>query len=73
MELSSEQIEFVEDRPGHDLRYALDSSKLRHEMNWSESKNFNDGLDETIDWYLNNSDWWSGLGSNILESTPWKN
>ena len=73
MELSSEQIEFVEDRPGHDLRYALDSSKLRHEMNWSESKNFNDGLDETIDWYLNNSDWWNGLGSNILESTPWKN
>ena len=42
-------------------------------MNWSESKNFNDGLDESIDWYLNNSDWWSGLGSNILESTPWKN
>lgn len=73
MELSSEQIQFVEDRPGHDLRYGLDSSKLRRETNWSESKNFNDGLDETIDWYLSNVDWWSEIASNTLESTPWKN
>jgi len=73
MELSTEQIQFVEDRPGHDLRYALDSSKLRHEMNWSESRNFDDGLDETIDWYVKNFDWWSQITSNTLESTPWKN
>ena len=73
MDLSTDLIEFVDDRPGHDLRYGLDSSKLRNELGWSESRTFDDGLDQTIDWYLNNTDWWSGISSHALSTTPWKN
>ncbi len=73
MDCSLDLIEFVEDRPGHDDRYALDSSKIRNELNWSESKNFEDGLQITIDWYLNNAEWYKGLSSDIFKPTPWKN
>ncbi len=73
MDCSLDLIEFVEDRPGHDDRYALDSSKIREELNWSESKNFEDGLQNTIDWYLNNDEWSKGLSSDVFKSTPWKN
>ena len=73
MNKSEDLIEFVEDRPGHDDRYALDSSKIREELNWSESKNFEDGLQNTIDWYLNNDEWSKGLSSDVFKSTPWKN
>ena len=66
-------IEYVDDRPGHDLRYALDSTKIRHELNWSESITFDDGLEKTIDWYLNNRNWWDKISSNTLNHTPWKN
>jgi dTDP-glucose 4,6-dehydratase len=49
----------VPDRPGHDLRYAIDSSKLRRELGWTPSySDFGAGLDATIDWYRNNEDWW---------------
>tara|TARA_Y100000996_G_scaffold213111_1_gene167416 strand:- start:574 stop:1560 length:987 start_codon:yes stop_codon:yes gene_type:complete len=73
MDCSLDLIEFVEDRPGHDDRYALDSSKIRNELNWSESKNFEDGLQITIDWYLNNAEWYKGLSSDVFKPTPWKN
>jgi len=73
MNLSSDLIEFVDDRPGHDLRYSLNSSKIRNELNWSESRNFEDGIIETIDWYLNNNDWWNEISPDTLKSTPWKN
>ena len=73
MDCSLDLIEFVEDRPGHDDRYALDSSKIREELNWSESKNFEDGLQNTIDWYLNNDEWSKELSSDVFKSTPWKN
>mgnify|MGYP001168971495 CR=1 FL=1 len=73
MQLSLEKITFVDDRPGHDLRYALDSTKIRHELNWSESITFDDGLEKTIDWYLNNRNWWDKISSNTLNHTPWKN
>mgnify|MGYP001323879300 CR=1 FL=1 len=73
MDCSLDLIEFVEDRPGHDDRYALDSSKIREELNWSESKNFEDGLQITIDWYLNNAEWYKGLSSDVFKPTPWKN
>ncbi len=73
MDCSLDLIEFVEDRPGHDNRYALDSSKIRKELNWSESMNFEDGLQITIDWYLNNDAWCRGLSSDVFKSTPWKN
>lgn len=50
-------IKFVSDRPGHDLRYAIDSSKAERELNWDRTYNFEDGIKETVDWYLNNQEW----------------
>jgi len=47
----------VKDRAGHDLRYAIDSSKLQHELNWTPSLQFEEGLEKTIDWYLENEAW----------------
>ena len=66
-------IKSVEDRPGHDFRYSLDSSKVRSELNWSENTNFDDGLKKTVDWYLSNPAWWQNISQDILKHTPWKN
>ena len=66
-------IKSVEDRPGHDFRYSLDSSKVRSELNWSENTNFDEGLKKTVDWYLSNPRWWQNISQDILKSTPWKN
>ncbi|MGI0073224.1 MAG: dTDP-glucose 4,6-dehydratase [Nitrosotalea sp.] len=66
-------IYFVEDRPGHDLRYGLDSTKLRNEMGWKPKRKFDDDLQDTITWYLQNSSWWKELAtSEMLHPTPWK-
>jgi len=54
---SEKLITFVKDRPGHDLRYAIDASKINKELGWLPSVTFEEGLSKTIDWYLNNSDW----------------
>lgn len=54
---SKELISFVKDRPGHDLRYAIDFSKLKTELNWSPSISLREGLKLTIEWYLNNAKW----------------
>ena len=54
---SEDLIEFVADRKGHDLRYAIDSSKVEKELGWTRTYTFEDGIKETIDWYLNNQDW----------------
>ena len=51
-------IEFVTDRPGHDLRYAIDSSKLQAELGWRPTVTFEEGLARTVDWYLANESWW---------------
>ena len=51
-------IEFVTDRPGHDLRYAIDSSKLQAELGWRPNVTFEEGLARTVDWYLANESWW---------------
>lgn len=57
-ELESEQlIRFVTDRAGHDLRYAIDANKLKTELGWSPSITFEEGLEKTVDWYLNNQAW----------------
>ena len=53
----SSQITFVEDRPGHDFRYALNTDLIRNELGWEPKINFKYGLEKTIDWYLNNKDW----------------
>ena len=66
-------IKSVEDRPGHDFRYSLDSSKVRSELNWSENTNFDEGLKKTVDWYLSNPAWWQNISQDILKHTPWKN
>ena len=50
-------ITYVTDRPGHDLRYAIDSSKVERELNWNRTYTFEEGIKETIDWYVNNTDW----------------
>jgi len=50
-------IQFVKDRLGHDFRYAIDSSKIQNELGWKPLYNFKDGLDETVKWYLSNSEW----------------
>ncbi len=54
-------IDFVADRPGHDLRYAIDSSRIRDELGWTPSRTFTEGLADTVDWYLANVDWWEPL------------
>ena len=54
-------ISFVADRPGHDLRYAVDSSKIRRELGWSPCETFETGLRGTIAWYLDNASWWQGI------------
>jgi len=54
----SRLIEFVTDRPGHDLRYAIDASKIRSELGWQPSESFESGLRKTVRWYLDNRRWW---------------
>jgi dTDP-glucose 4,6-dehydratase len=54
-------IKFVKDRAGHDRRYAIDSSKIRSELGWEPSVSFEQGIDQTIDWYLNNAEWMAGV------------
>jgi dTDP-glucose 4,6-dehydratase len=65
---SEKLITFVKDRPGHDLRYAIDASKLNRELGWRPSVNFEDGLSKTIDWYLNNKDWLENVASGSYQN-----
>jgi dTDP-glucose 4,6-dehydratase len=54
----ADQITFVADRPGHDHRYAIDASKLQRELGWGPTVSFEDGIDQTVRWYLANEAWW---------------
>ncbi|MGR3316356.1 dTDP-glucose 4,6-dehydratase [Roseovarius indicus] len=56
-------IEFVADRPGHDLRYAIDPTRIREELGWRPSVTLEQGLERTVQWYLDNEDWWRALQS----------
>lgn len=58
---SEQLITYVKDRPGHDLRYAIDASKLNKELGWKPSVTFEQGLSITIDWYLNNQEWLTNI------------
>ena len=58
---SEDLIEFVKDRPGHDRRYAIDSTKIQNELGWKPEYEFEQALPETIDWYLNNKNWWERI------------
>ncbi len=65
---SSEQlITYVKDRPGHDLRYAIDASKINKELGWSPSVTFEEGLSKTIDWYLDNEEWLNNVTSGAYQ------
>ena len=55
----SDLITYVTDRPGHDIRYAIDASKIADELNWQPEETFASGIRKTVEWYLHNSDWWS--------------
>jgi len=59
--LYREQIIFVEDRPGHDFRYAIDSSKIEKELGWRPEESFETGMKKTISWYLQNQNWWKEI------------
>jgi dTDP-glucose 4,6-dehydratase len=73
MDKSESTISFVQDRPGHDLRYSLDSSKIRNELKWKPKHSFNEAIKATINWYKNNERWWKPLATEqTLHPTPWK-
>ena len=57
----AEQITFVTDRPGHDLRYAIDPTRMQTELNWRPSVTLEEGLEKTVQWYLDNPEWWQAL------------
>jgi dTDP-glucose 4,6-dehydratase len=54
-------ITYVTDRPGHDLRYAVDASKIDRELGWRPQESFTSGLRKTVEWYLDHADWWQGI------------
>ena len=58
---STDLIEFVHDRPGHDKRYAIDSSRIKNELNWTAKIDINQGLKDTVRWYLDNENWWQEI------------
>ncbi len=73
MDKDDSLVEFVEDRPGHDVRYSLDSTKIREELGWKPKHSFKDGIKETVEWYLKNEWWWKPLvDEKVLHPTPWK-
>ncbi|UWQ19685.1 dTDP-glucose 4,6-dehydratase [Jannaschia sp. M317] len=57
----ADQITYVTDRPGHDARYAIDATRIQAELGWKPSVTVEEGLERTVDWYLDNSDWWQAL------------
>lgn len=66
-------ITFVEDRPGHDVRYSLDSSKIRRDLGWRLKHSFEESIKATVSWYIENEQWWKPLATEeTLHPTPWK-
>lgn len=58
-----DRIEYVEDRKGHDKRYAINFSKIKNELGWEPSMSFREGIEETVEWYKNNQEWWKNIKS----------
>jgi dTDP-glucose 4,6-dehydratase len=65
---SEQLITYVKDRPGHDLRYAIDASKINRELGWKPTVTFEEGLSQTIDWYLNNRNWLDNVTSGNYQN-----
>ena len=70
---SEDLIKFVEDRPGHDFRYSMTSKKISNELGWQVKTNFDEGLEKTIQWYLDNPKILNDISQTVLDPTPWKN
>jgi len=70
---SEDLVEYVEDRPGHDFRYSMSSSKIYKEMSWKPKISFDKGIEKTVEWYLKHEEIWKDLSPKLLDSTPWKN
>tara|TARA_Y100000817_G_scaffold310163_1_gene300345 strand:- start:360 stop:1352 length:993 start_codon:yes stop_codon:yes gene_type:complete len=73
MDKPEELIEFVEDRPGHDFRYSMSSEKISNDLGWKMKTSFEEGLEKTIQWYLDNPEILSNISQTVLDPTPWKN
>ena len=72
MEKPDAIIEHVGDRPGHDKRYSIDSSKIQNEIGWKPVYDFDNAIKQTVDWYLKNKDWWEPLADEkMLHPQPW--
>jgi dTDP-glucose 4,6-dehydratase len=69
---STDLISYVEDRPGHDFRYSLDSKKIRKELGWVEKVNFQKGIKTTINWYLENENWWEITPEEEWKDASWR-
>lgn len=69
---SPDDFEFAENRPGHDDRYSMDSTKIKHALGWKPVIDFDQGLTDTVKWYLDNRKWWSGFNLSILDGYQWK-
>jgi dTDP-glucose 4,6-dehydratase len=65
---SAKLITFVTDRAGHDLRYAIDATKIMNELGWKPSLQFEEGLEKTVDWYLANTDWLENVTSGAYQN-----
>ena len=73
MNKDTSSYELSEDRPGHDFRYSLDSSKIRKELNWAPKVSFEEGLRTTVEWYLKNQEWWKDIADiKTLNKIQWK-
>ena len=60
-------IEFVQDRPGHDKRYSIDCSKIKSTLNWDQNETFKTGINKTVEWYINNAEWWKDVLSGAYQ------
>lgn len=65
---SEDLIHYVTDRPGHDMRYAIDPTKIKNELGWEPTTTFDDGIKKTIQWYLDNKSWWENIISGEYQS-----
>lgn len=66
-------VTHVQDRPGHDLRYSLDSTRMRRDLGWKSEETFETAIEKTVKWYLDNEPWWKALATKeILSPSPWK-
>ena len=73
LDKQEDRLQFGEERPGEDIRYSLDSTKIRNELGWKPKISFDVGLENTVNWYMSHDDkWWNSIPEKTYSSTPWK-